>query len=353
MLLLDEITSALDPELVGEVLAVVRQLADDGMTMIVVTHEMAFARDVSDLVVFMDGGRNVVEGRPDEVLQNPSHERLKSLPVPARQQSQPQGRVLDRLPHQGHRPCPRTAPTSARSSACARIINVSGTMTSLGASIVVPEAIARWPKASCPSSSRSTISSARRAASIAAADRRAKPASSPPPAPPASPRGRRLHDRRRSGRIEQLPDATGMKDEVLIQSGHMVGYGAPVEQALRLAGAKVVPVGQVDRRAPLPARRQRSRERTAAALYVVSPSHRAVRPDPLDGVLRRSATRAACRSSSTLASEYDLRGFLASGADIAIYSAHKFLGGPTAGIVAGRKDLVRAAFLQNTASAAA
>ena len=79
VLLLDEITSALDPELVGEVLAVVRQLADDGMTMIVVTHEMAFAREVSDLVVFMDGGRIIVEGRPDAVLENPTHERLKSF----------------------------------------------------------------------------------------------------------------------------------------------------------------------------------------------------------------------------------------------------------------------------------
>jgi len=79
VLLLDEITSALDPELVGEVLAVVRQLADDGMTMIVVTHEMAFAREVSDLVVFMDGGRIIVEGRPDEVLENPSHERLRTF----------------------------------------------------------------------------------------------------------------------------------------------------------------------------------------------------------------------------------------------------------------------------------
>jgi polar amino acid transport system ATP-binding protein len=79
VLLLDEITSALDPELVGEVLAVVRQLADDGMTMIVVTHEMAFAREVSDLVVFMDGGRIIVEGKPAEVLENPRHDRLKSF----------------------------------------------------------------------------------------------------------------------------------------------------------------------------------------------------------------------------------------------------------------------------------
>jgi polar amino acid transport system ATP-binding protein len=79
VLLLDEITSALDPELVGEVLAVVRQLADHGMTMLLVTHEMAFAREVSDLVVFMDGGRIVIKDNPAEVLENPRHERLKAF----------------------------------------------------------------------------------------------------------------------------------------------------------------------------------------------------------------------------------------------------------------------------------
>jgi polar amino acid transport system ATP-binding protein len=79
VLLLDEITSALDPELVGEVLSVVRQLAEDGMTMIVVTHEMAFAREVSNVVVFMDGGRIVVQGEPDVILEKPSHERLKTF----------------------------------------------------------------------------------------------------------------------------------------------------------------------------------------------------------------------------------------------------------------------------------
>jgi polar amino acid transport system ATP-binding protein len=79
VLLLDEITSALDPELVGEVLAVVRQLADEGMTMIVVTHEMAFAREVSRRVVFMEGGRIQVEGPADSVLRNPTHERLKAF----------------------------------------------------------------------------------------------------------------------------------------------------------------------------------------------------------------------------------------------------------------------------------
>ena len=77
VLLLDEITSALDPELVGEVLAVVRGLAEDGMTMIVVTHEMTFARDVGSRVVFMDGGRKIVEGTPADVLGGQSHARLK------------------------------------------------------------------------------------------------------------------------------------------------------------------------------------------------------------------------------------------------------------------------------------
>jgi len=79
VLLLDEITSALDPELVGEVLAVVKGLAREGMTMIVVTHEMTFARDVGTRVVFMDRGRVAVEGSPAEVLTRPIHERLRSF----------------------------------------------------------------------------------------------------------------------------------------------------------------------------------------------------------------------------------------------------------------------------------
>jgi ABC-type polar amino acid transport system ATPase subunit len=79
VLLLDEITSALDPELVGEVLTVVRELAEEGMTMIVVTHEMTFARDVGTRIVFMDGGRILVEGTPREVLAASGNERLKSF----------------------------------------------------------------------------------------------------------------------------------------------------------------------------------------------------------------------------------------------------------------------------------
>ncbi|MGW0831748.1 amino acid ABC transporter ATP-binding protein [Streptomyces prunicolor] len=79
LMLFDEPTSALDPELVGEVLDVMRDLAADGMTMIVVTHEMNFAREVGDSLVFMDDGVVVESGHPREVLMNPQHERTKSF----------------------------------------------------------------------------------------------------------------------------------------------------------------------------------------------------------------------------------------------------------------------------------
>ena len=78
-LLFDEPTSALDPELVGEVLNVMRDLAKEGMTMVVVTHEMAFARDVADKVIFMDGGVIVEQGDPKEVFGNPKEERTKQF----------------------------------------------------------------------------------------------------------------------------------------------------------------------------------------------------------------------------------------------------------------------------------
>jgi ABC-type polar amino acid transport system ATPase subunit len=77
VMLFDEVTSALDPELVGEVLVVMRDLAQDGMTMLVVTHEMQFARDVGDRLIFMDGGRIVEEGQPIEVLDRPKAERTR------------------------------------------------------------------------------------------------------------------------------------------------------------------------------------------------------------------------------------------------------------------------------------
>ena len=77
ILFFDEPTSALDPELTGEILKVMKQLAEEKMTMVVVTHEMEFARDVADLVIFMDGGVIVEEGTPEEVFGNPKNERTK------------------------------------------------------------------------------------------------------------------------------------------------------------------------------------------------------------------------------------------------------------------------------------
>ncbi|HWU32528.1 MAG TPA: amino acid ABC transporter ATP-binding protein [Marmoricola sp.] len=88
LMLFDEPTSALDPELVGEVLNVMRELAKAGMTMIVVTHEMGFARDVADEVVFMDGGVVVEQGPPKEVFSNPKHERTKTFLRRIRQEAE-------------------------------------------------------------------------------------------------------------------------------------------------------------------------------------------------------------------------------------------------------------------------
>ena len=79
LMLFDEPTSALDPELVGEVLTAMQDLANSGMTMIVVTHEMGFARKVADTIAFMDAGLIVESGSPDQVLDNPVHERTKSF----------------------------------------------------------------------------------------------------------------------------------------------------------------------------------------------------------------------------------------------------------------------------------
>jgi len=79
IMLFDEPTSALDPEMVGEVLEVMKELAREGMTMVIVTHEMGFAREVADRVLFMDGGYIVEEGTPEEVFSNPQHPRTKDF----------------------------------------------------------------------------------------------------------------------------------------------------------------------------------------------------------------------------------------------------------------------------------
>ena len=79
IMLFDEPTSALDPEMVGDVLEVMQKLADQGMTMLVVTHEMGFAKEVADRVIFMDGGYIVEEGKPEDVFNNPQNERTKNF----------------------------------------------------------------------------------------------------------------------------------------------------------------------------------------------------------------------------------------------------------------------------------
>ncbi|WP_407371151.1 amino acid ABC transporter ATP-binding protein [Carnobacterium sp.] len=79
LMLFDEPTSALDPEMVGDVLEVMQKLAEQGMTMLVVTHEMGFAKEVADRVIFMDGGYIVEEGTPEDVFGNPQHERTKNF----------------------------------------------------------------------------------------------------------------------------------------------------------------------------------------------------------------------------------------------------------------------------------
>src|SRR5512134_319431 len=132
------------------------------------------------------------------------------------------------------------------------IINVSGTMTALGASIVVPEAV-RAVGDILPEFVEITDLQRKASAAIAKATG----------AEAGFVTGADL------GRIEQLPDATGMKQEVVIQLGHMVGYGAPVEQAIRLAGATVVPVGQATEVRGYQLT-HRFTDRTAAAVYVVS-----------------------------------------------------------------------------------
>ena len=79
ILFFDEPTSALDPELTGEILKVIRQLAQEKMTMVIVTHEMGFARDVADRVIFMDGGYIVEQGDPREVIEHPKEERTRQF----------------------------------------------------------------------------------------------------------------------------------------------------------------------------------------------------------------------------------------------------------------------------------
>ena len=146
-------------------------------------------------------------------------------------------------------------------------------------------------------------------------------------------------------RIELLPDTDGLRNEVIVQAGHLINYGAPISQAISLTGARIVAIGTAAL-VNFYNLEDSINGQTVAALYVVS--HHVVQ----EGQIPLEDFISVCKDRNVpvvvdMASEYDLRGPIALGADIVIYSSHKFLGGPTAGIVAGRKELVRAAYFQN------
>ncbi|EGE59837.1 UNVERIFIED_ORG: L-seryl-tRNA(Ser) seleniumtransferase [Rhizobium esperanzae] len=224
------------------------------------------------------------------------------------------------------------------------VINVSGTMTSLGASIIVPEAIAAMTSilphfVEINDLQRKASSVIARLTGGEAGFVTASCSAGISLAVAGAITGDNLLA------IEKLPDAVPEKNEVLVQMGHVVSYGAPVDQAIRLAGGKVVLVGQATSTHRFHMEKAIT-DKTAAAVYVVS--HHVVDYGLLN--LKEFVEIAHARGVPVIvdaASEYDLKIFLEQGADIALYSGHKFLGGPTSGIVAGRKDLVRYAFLQN------
>lgn len=224
------------------------------------------------------------------------------------------------------------------------VINVSGTMTSLGASIVVSEAVEAMA-AILPQFVEINDLQRKASAVIArltggeAGFITASCSSGISLAVAGAITGNNLLA------IEKLPDVTPEKNEVLVQMGHVVSYGAPVDQAIRLGGGKVVLVGQATSTHRFHMENAIT-DKTAAAVYVIS--HHVVDY----GLLHLSEFVEIAHAKGVpvivdAASEYDLKLFLATGADVVLYSGHKFLGGPTSGIVAGKKEFVRNAFLQN------
>ncbi len=224
------------------------------------------------------------------------------------------------------------------------VINVSGTMTSLGASIVVPEAVAAMAAilpqfVEINDLQRKASAIIARLTGAEAGFVTASCSSGISLAVAGAITGPDLLA------IERLPETTTPKNEVLIQMGHVVSYGAPVDQSIRLAGGKVVMIGQATSTHRYHMENAIT-ENTAAAVYVVS--HHVVNYGLLH--LKEFVEIAHAKGVPVIvdaASEYDLKLFIEQGADIALYSGHKFLGGPTSGIVAGKKELVRNAFLQN------
>lgn len=225
-----------------------------------------------------------------------------------------------------------------------RMVNVSGTMTSLGGSIAT-QRVAAATAAAMPRFARIHEMQARASEVIArltGAEAGFLTASASAGITLAVAGAVTGMD---PARAEALPQDPGPRRAVAVQMGHLCEYGAPVSQAVALAGGDTRIVGQstLAKDYQLDAALD---ETCAAALYVVS--HHVVDYGMIP--LETFAKIAHAKGVPVIvdaASEYDLTGFLANGADIVIYSGHKFLGGPTSGIVAGRKDLIRAAYLQN------
>ena len=224
------------------------------------------------------------------------------------------------------------------------IINASGTMTVLGASIMVPQALAAM---AAIAGEFVEIEQLHQAASKVIARLTGGQAgfvtASCASAISLSVAGCITGSRLLA--IERLPDTQGLRREVLVQLGHLVGYGASLDQTIRITGARVVPVGTVSMAQPYQLE-DAINDSTACAVFVVS--HMTAQY----AMLALEQVCAICHAKGVpvivdAASEYDLRGFLARGADLVVYSGHKFLGGPTSGIVTGKEELVHAAALQN------
>lgn len=223
-----------------------------------------------------------------------------------------------------------------------KVINVSGTMTSIGSSIVSSEiidgmnqilplfvnifelqqqasrVIARvtGAQAGCVTSCAAAGIAVAVAASMTGTD---------------------------AAKIELIPDTKGMRNEVIIQRGHMVSFGTSVNQMIRLAGAKVIEIGSVTR-AGVYQLEKAITENTTAACYVVSPV------TVQYGLIGLEQYCQICHEYHVpvivdAASESNMRGFIEKGADIAVFSGHKFLAGPTSGVLAGRGDLIEACLL--------
>ena len=224
------------------------------------------------------------------------------------------------------------------------IINASGTMTVLGASIMVPQAVAAM---AAIAGEFVEMEHLHQAASRVVAQATggeagfitACCASGITLAVAGTMTGERLLA------IERLPDTTGLRREVLVQLGHLVGYGSSLQQTIEMSGARVVPVGTISGTRGYQLEESIT-DQTACAVFVVS--HMTVQHAmlALEDVCRICHARGVPVIVDA-ASEYDLRGFLQRGADVVVYSGQKFLGGPTSGIVAGTAALVRAASLQN------